>query len=73
LLGPHRPGLVTKLAQVARMKVVKRRDALGGPLAKDAVERSERLPCPLDSLSRDSVDLAVESHSNSPLPPTPRT
>jgi hypothetical protein len=55
------------------MELVKGGDALGGSLAKESVEHSKRLPCPLDAQPRDLLDLAVESHGNSHLPRAARS
>jgi len=68
-VGARRSLLVTQLAEVSRVQLVKSDDVLGGRrLLVDAVDRSKRLPCVSDSETGDPGDVVVESHDTSRIP-----
>jgi len=71
-VGARRSLLVTELVQVASVKLVKSRDAFGGSLAEETVERGERLARSPDSRVGDLLELEVSSHGQSRFPQLPR-
>jgi hypothetical protein len=68
-VGARRSLLVTKLAQVPGVQLMKCDDVLGGGrLAVDTVDRRKRFPCLPDSETRDPRDVVVDSHDTSRIP-----
>ena len=70
-VGARRSLLVTELVQVASVKLVKSRDAFGGSLAEETVERGARFARSPDSRVRDLLELEVSSHDQSRFPQLP--
>jgi hypothetical protein len=62
LLSARRSVLITDLAQMACVEIVKSGDALGRQLPHDAVDRFPRLPRPPDAAVCDPLDLVVSGH-----------
>jgi hypothetical protein len=68
-VGARRSLLVTQLAEVSGVQLVKSDDVLGGRrLLVDALDRSKRLPRVSDSETCDPRDVVVESHDTSRIP-----